>query len=810
MYPHHVVFSLPTRQIYRQVREAQTYFSLLKQREIKSSEDTIFQLMHDIFKNHADQILAFVESVELLFPEFRFQNRTRTSRESGWCTLCGRYYRKLYNTATLEDINDLSDLLKKQADLSGRRFDELENELSAFASFSHITTTKLQALTHITETLNKRSITVEAEAHRRSFQLSELIVLFADVSSFQAATHDLMQLEYAIQMLQHGFLTQTLLPFSQASAIIDDVTAHLSDFKYLHIVNSDPLSLYHDTRVTAYRLAETLHLLLQIKVSSFTAPLMMFRLAIFPLGIDDQHSTQVISQPVYIAINSVDKEYLTFQEKPTIDEQGTYYLHANEHQMRTKDDPSCILALFMDDLVNVKSLCKTVFQPYGAKPMAVSLDKDQFLFQNLPQVKVISANGDQMITSLDSDARVMQIQCNKRVITMAGRFHTSHCRSSDPTPPTRITAQVQNFHVLTAMVDDGLLQQMDQKVSLAESLGLNFSNPEFDIHDDPQLQEAFETLQQVALPLDDIINKSLSRQKIYKSAAAKLSHDLAEFGVNLRSDFQFPDLFSWIVSPFNIPTNLLLGLLAIVTAYLFYRVRALNTAFLLLQRPHTIEAQTLSLESQIELFIKNRQTTTTQKPFIMLPDYQPEISQEFHVLQMFIFVSLITICAYCIWRKIWQRRHSHETELILEISNKRHAVKIPLMTLPHPAELYAYSASEFLTHLSIQSQCFRAHLHMVWPSLRIKHKLLTHVLEIPQKVTIDIFTARRAQRILANHYEVLMFTRSKTSDCYQLLPLEGSTWLTIQNSHHASLSHDQRVRQTQSLLVASSPPPSYV
>jgi hypothetical protein len=766
--------------------------------------------MHDIFRNHADQILTFVNTVELLFPEFRFPNRTRTSRDVGLCTLCGRYYQKLYNLAIVEDIQTLNHLLQKQAELSGRRFDELENELSAFASFSHITTTKLQALTHITETLNKRSITVEAEAHRRSFQISELIVLFADISSFQAATHELIQLEYAIQMLQHGLLTQTLLPHSQASTIIDDITAHLLDFNYLHIVNSDPLSLYQDTRVTAYRLAETLHLLLHIKVSSFTAPLMMFRLTIFPLGVDDQHSTQVISQPAYIAINSVDKEYLTFQEKPTIDEHGKYYLHANEHQMRTKDDPSCILALFTDDLVNVKSLCKTVFQPYGAKSMAVRLDNDQFSFQNLPRVKVISPKGDQTITSLDSDAKVMQIPCNKKVITDAGIFHTSHCRSSVPAPPTRITAQIQNFHVLTAMVDNGLLQQMDQKISLAESLGLNFSNPEISIHDDPQLQAAFETLQQVSMPLDDVINKTLEREKIYASAAVKLTHELADFGVNLRSGFQFPDLFSWIVSPFNIPTNLLLGLLAIVTAYLFYRVRALNTAFLLLQRPHTIEAQTLSIESQLELFIKNRQTTKTQKPFITLPDYQPEISQEFHVLQLFIFLSLITICAYYIWRKIWQRRHAHETELILEISNKRQAVKIPLLTLPHPAELYAYSASEFLTHLSIESQCFRAHLHIAWPSLRIKHKLLTHVLEIPQNITVDAFTARRAQHILANHYEVLMFTRSKTSDIYQLLPLEGSTWLTLPNPPHSSLSQDQRLRQTQSLLLASSSPPSYV
>jgi hypothetical protein len=93
---------------------------------------------------------------------------------------------------------------------------------------------------------------------------------------------------------------------------------------------------------------------------------------------------------------------------------------------------------------------------------------------------------------------------------------------------------------------------MDQKISLAESLDLNFSNPDINIHDDPQLQAAFETLHQVSLPLDEVINKTLEHEKIYASAAVKLSHDLSVFGVNLRSGFQFPNLFSWIVSPFNI------------------------------------------------------------------------------------------------------------------------------------------------------------------------------------------------------------------------------------------------------------------
>jgi hypothetical protein len=148
---------------------------------------------------------------------------------------------------------------------------------------TQVTNAKLQALVDIAEALNKRSMAVEAEAHRRAFQMSEIIVLFADISSFHAATHELLQLESAIQLLLHGFLTQTLLPYPQATAIIEEVTSPLLDSNYLQVINPDPLSSYQDTRITAYRLVDTLHILLKIKVSSFTAPLMLFRLDIFPV-----------------------------------------------------------------------------------------------------------------------------------------------------------------------------------------------------------------------------------------------------------------------------------------------------------------------------------------------------------------------------------------------------------------------------------------------------------------------------------------------------------------------------------------------
>jgi ABC-type transport system involved in multi-copper enzyme maturation permease subunit len=146
-----------------------------------------------------------------------------------------------------------------------------------------------------------------------------------------------------------------------------------------------------------------------------------------------------------------------------------------------------------------------------------------------------------------------------------------------------------------------------------------------------------------------MINKTIENERIHSSAAAKVSHELRAYGVNLRSGFQFPNLFSWLSSPFNLPHNFLLILLAIATAYLFYCVRALGTALMLLQRPQMVAAQTLSIEEQLEQFLKNRQTTTTSRPLISLPDYRPTISPDFHIIQLFIFLALLAIFAYFLW-----------------------------------------------------------------------------------------------------------------------------------------------------------------
>jgi hypothetical protein len=82
------------------------------------------------------------------------------------------------------------------------------------------------------------------DAHKMSFQLAELTILFSKVSSFQTIAHQVLEIEIGLAALTHGFLTSEILPYRQTESIVNYIAAHLADSDYLYLVSYDPLALY--------------------------------------------------------------------------------------------------------------------------------------------------------------------------------------------------------------------------------------------------------------------------------------------------------------------------------------------------------------------------------------------------------------------------------------------------------------------------------------------------------------------------------------------------------------------------------------
>jgi hypothetical protein len=273
--------------------------------------------------------------------------------------------------------------------------------------------------------------------------------------------------------------------------------------------------------------------------------------------------------------------------------------------------------------------------------------------------------------TLDSAPRTMYIPCNNKLSTAAGILYSSHCRTPPKLISTHITGKVANLHVLTSLIDDELMAKMRADISLTTSF--NFTLPKIKLFEfeDPQMEAAFRTLDQPQIPLSAVINQTLQDGIAYKSESDKLVHDLQALGLRLRSGFQWSDLTSWLSYPLNLPTNLCIIVLVVTTAYLLFRVHALASALVLLQRPQPVAMQSLTFEQELTEYLKQKQMITTAVPLIRLPfDFKFQVAREFHILDLFIFLTLIAMCLYYCWNKIRRHQRRHKMELVLEISNR--------------------------------------------------------------------------------------------------------------------------------------------
>jgi hypothetical protein len=139
--------------------------------------------------------------------------------------------------------------------------------------------------------------------------------------------------------------------------------------------------------------------------------------------------------------------------------------------------------------------------------------------------------------------------------------------------------------------------------------------------------------------------------------------------------------------------------------YLFIRLRSLAATIVLLQCVQPVQVQTLSFQQELEEFVRQKQIrTTTTMSFFNLPfKYEPKVSNDFHVLDLLILLTIISICFYLLWWRNFRRRQREPTfEIVSEVINRYDRVRIQLAELPHSAESYTFTATEFISHLSLR------------------------------------------------------------------------------------------------------------
>jgi hypothetical protein len=383
-YFHHLVFQLPHQSIRSQLNAMREFTQDLANTSPNISSNPLYYIINQLVNTQTNHIASLLDTVYSLIPEVIYSSdQTRESRAV--CLFCKQINQFLYGVALQQDVAALQEIVESSQNLTQKRFESIEKSLSALSSYSQVSDAKIEALKTITQQLRVHSMSLLTSVKDQKMYLQHLAATLLDAINYARHGDELVLLHNSILMLKHHFLTFDLLPFEQAKELIQQIDQHISESRFLHLADKNPLSLYQNTDLYYFRVNETIHIGLKLKVSPFKTPLTSFKLVIFSIRVDRDHKSTLSRQSQYIAINEDDDIYLIFHETPTLQDDKFYFMGHGQHVLRPKSTPTCILALFQDDLSTARSLCQTLFELFNQKPTAVHLGGDMFLFQHFSQ-----------------------------------------------------------------------------------------------------------------------------------------------------------------------------------------------------------------------------------------------------------------------------------------------------------------------------------------------------------------------------------------------------------------------------------------
>lgn len=796
IYTHHLVMDLPKRD--------PAYLSMFKQAGVLSINLNVTNFLQDLStsdpiiyamsqeRQHLSQLL---DSIYGLFPEVNqaiFSNRKRRK----WCVfVCN-------NVATQADVAILQQFTEQSSNITARNFEKLQKSMDAMASYSRITDQKFEALKIILERQSLNYKIGEAANKKTSVFVGVLATLLIPNSLH------LMTLHSALILLKHNILTFDILPFEQARSILQEIQDHLKQWPLRVLVHTEPLSLYHGTDMAYFRTNSTLHISLKVKLSYFSRPLHLFKVERFELQVPNQFHGSILQHlPEYFALNDFDNEILIFNQHPTLQKDKYYFLHQGQHEIISKQTPSCIMALFNDDIQQITTLCDSFLQPFSRKPVMRHLGSNLLLLQNIERFTVIESPSFKYTLQSNCSACLRTVPCGSKVT--AGHLITfiPSCPSAlSPSNASYAVSHLLNLQVFGPLLTPTLLRELSAEFTFEHPVNISIPNLQiFQPSNDQRLAEAVKTLGISTIHLSAAINQTLEDGLIFQSPGDHIIYKLNEEGLGYRIRAGWNSFTSFLSNPFQIITKLLDILQWIALVYLFYKIHIITGALALLQTG-VRSAAPLDNSSikRLEEFFRTPATTTQS---LKMLDYAPQVSPDFHVLDLLISLLLIIIVC-CIIRLVIKRNQTRNSlELFVDIIGPEDNVLISLISLPHYAELYNFKATSFVNRIAVTGTIFHR-LHLIWPSFSIQHRLISRSIRLPTVFKINPMQARRIKQILSTGFEILFFLKEAHSENFRLLPIQGSSWQRLQTMHDHSRNEITQQQNMTELLDSN--PPQYV
>ncbi|MES9880029.1 MAG: hypothetical protein ABW185_04025 [Sedimenticola sp.] len=557
---------------------------------------------------------------------------------------------------------------------------------------------------------------------------SMMTLLTKQVTDSNHINHQFDELKLAVIDLVKGQLSPILIPPQIIKSTMKDVQKILdSKFNGFYLSHNSPQNIYSSGEFLYARSKNKLYITIKFPLTHLEQPMDLFKPRSFavPVNSTSTHATKLLDLPEYFLITHDQQYYATVSTDDLAKCNGNHVKHCPFGLPLTPiTTETCLLALFSNNKNGIHNLCDFRFVHSTIEPNIIELSPTSLIVYRTPLLTLRCSQHQRMVKGCDFC--VIKLPCLCSVTTarhyVAPRLTGCHNETQNITK-----LHPFNLILLQEFFDDKTIRDIHANTLLDNPL--NVSVPHFKLYEH-KMSSILADDQKNHLSLSKMADAAKRDAMIFRT----LADPLLNGDIALQTDW--PDTNAIMI----FATMAVCILASIFSIWAFFKIRALTTALLVLQRVNCIKA------SSIPSFIY---PSLTEAPEEGTFQFNISLSWDHAIFATCVLILCLTIMLAV---KIFKR--TPKALLSLEVTNGKDFVMIPILVLPACPSHTNIQCPSSITNLDVTGSWYAPILTLSWPKFSVQDLIGSSSIEVSESIKLTLTQGYCLRAILKHPFFV--------------------------------------------------------
>ena len=677
-----------------------------------------------------------LQTVNQLVPHASTLKRSRSKRSL--LPFIGKLSKTLFGTATVEDFNVVAAHVNALTKRSRQIATALAQHAEHLSSFETKANDRMDNLMNGIKNNNVAIHYIQQQVESTAKSLQQMFeemtsVLIQQIETSNHLNHELDQFQQAVKDLANGHLSPLLIPMQILHSTLNDIQSILSQ-KYpgFFVTTHSPSDLYTSSNFLFTRNNSNLYITVKIPISSERKPLQVYKVFSLPVPLNDssKHATTILDLPDYFALTSNQQFYLTLSKYQLDTCKGSFTKQCHYNFPLTPvTKQSCSLSLFSNNKDAIHHLCNFRFVHDAISPKIIELHSNKVLLYQTPLMSMQCGVNHRMVQGCNFC--VFRVPCECSLTTsnfyLPPRLTSCHNTSKEITKMHPV-----NLVLLQEFFDNSKFRHVFADTSFQSPLSVSL--PQFKLYDH-KMASVLANDKKDHLSLARMVKKAKKDEVIFQSLAEPI----------LNGDIQIQQTWPDTNGILTVVALALSCLTTLASVYMFFKMRSLSAALMLMQQVRSIKA----LPTDLPAFIYKHTTESSTSNQI---DFSTFISWD-RVLFLLLLINsfIVLVIAYKVFKT------NNQKQLLLEITNMKDCVFLTVITMPLCSSQMNIQAPQSVSSLEVSGPWYDPKLFVEWPEFSMTNALTDERISMPTCIKLGVFDAFTLRGILKTPFFVHVY-----------------------------------------------------